>query len=131
MILQYKGFNNVWIYEEAEIISYSVVYVGDITAQYREDGSAYKDSNAKSEDEYSEFCLKLVSKMHKQVDKKIIEETHFPDEIVYHVDVPFNQLENVTVVSMRGKNKYVTRVFENGGGVYLLNGTGQTVQRLA
>ena len=67
--------------------------------------------------------------MHKAVDRLIREETHCSDEIVYHIDKPFDQMENVTVVTLNDKNKNVTRVFESG--VYLLNSKGQTVQKLA
>lgn len=35
MVLQYKGFNNNWIYEEAEVITSAVVWVGKETRAYR------------------------------------------------------------------------------------------------
>ena len=34
MILQYKGFNNNWVYEEAEVITSAVVWVGKETCDY-------------------------------------------------------------------------------------------------
>lgn len=119
MILEYKGFNNNWIYEEAEIITYAVVWVGKETQKYREGGLKYK----------TESDLAYVKEMHEAVDNLIKEETHCSDEIIYHIDKPFEQMENVTVVTLSDKNKYITRVFENG--VYLLNSKGQTVQKLA
>lgn len=117
MILQYKGFNNNWTYEEADTITYAVVYVGEVTRKYRCDRS--NDSDA----------LKRAKMMHDEVDKLIDQETHCGDEIVYHIDKPFSEMENVTVVMLRDRNKNITRVFDSG--VYLLNNKGQTVQRLA
>ena len=42
MILQYKGFNNTWVYEEAEIITSAVVWVGKETRDYRKGGVRYE-----------------------------------------------------------------------------------------
>ena len=124
MILQYKGFNNNWIYEEADTITSAVVWVGKETRDYREDGVKYKQKQKLNQDD-----LAYAEELHKAVDKLIMEETHCADEIVYHIDNPFNEMENVVVITLRDRNKYVTRVFEDG--VYLLNGKGQTVQKLA
>lgn len=118
MILQYKGFNNNWTYEEAETITYAVVYVGEITSKYKSDRS--EDRNE---------ALKRAKIMHDEVDKLIEQETHCGDDIIYHIDKPFSEMGNVTVVMLRDKNKNITRVFD--AGVYLLNNKGQTVQRLA
>ena len=63
------------------------------------------------------------------VDRLIREETHCGDEIVYHIDKPFDQMDNVIVVTLNDKNKNITYVFESG--VFLLNSKGQTVQKLA
>jgi hypothetical protein len=38
MILQYKGFNNNWVYEEADTIASAVVWVGKETRDYRKGG---------------------------------------------------------------------------------------------
>ena len=118
MILQYKGFNNNWTYEEADTITYAVVGIVEVTKKYRRDGSTD-----------SEYELKRVKMMHDDVDKFIDQETHCGDEIIYHIDKPFSEMDNVTVVMLRDKNKNITRVFDKG--VYLLNNKGQTVQRLA
>lgn len=124
MILQYKGFNNNWVYEEAEIITSAVVWVGKETHDYRKGGVRYEKKKDSDQDD-----LAYVKEMHDAVDKLIKEETHCSDEISYHIDKPFDQMENVTVVTLTDKNKYITRVFECG--VYLLNSKGQTVQKLA
>lgn len=132
MILQYKGFNNNWVYEEAETVTYAVVWVGKETRDYREGGERYKRKYSK---EYikgltpEEIDLAYVTEMHKAVDRLIQKETCCADEIAYHIDKPFEQMENVTVVTLSDKNKYITRVFDSG--VYLLNSKGQTVQKLA
>lgn len=130
MVLQYKGFNNNWIYEEAETVTSAVVWVGKETRDYRKGGIRYekKYENLHGR-EIGEVDLSYVKEMHDAVDRLIKEETHCGDEIVYHIDKPFDQMENVTVVTLNDKNKNVTRVFESG--VYLLNGKGQTIQKLA
>ena len=137
MILQYKGFNNNWVYEEAEVITSAVVWVGKETRDYRKGGvryekkysELYKDGKTPEQSDLNKVDLDYVAEMHKAVDRLIREETHCGDEIVYHIDKPFDQMENVTVVTLNDKNKNVTRVFESG--VYLLNSKGQTVQKLA
>ena len=130
MILQYKGFNNNWVYEEAEVITSAMVWVGKETRDYRRGGIRYekKYENLHGR-EIGEADLAYVKEIHEAVDRLIREETHCGDEIVYHIDKPFDQMENVTVVTLNDKNKNVTRVFESG--VYLLNSKGQTVQKLA
>lgn len=137
MVLQYKGFNNNWIYEEAEVITSAVVWVGKETCAYRKGGvryekkysELYKNGKTPDQSDLNKVDLDYVAEMHKAVDRLIREETHCGDEIVYHIDKPFDQMENVTVVTLNDKNKNVTRVFESG--VYLLNSKGQTVQKLA
>lgn len=130
MVLQYKGFNNNWVYEEAETVTSAVVWVGKETRDYRKGGirheKKYENLHGR---EVGEVDLSYVKEMHEAVDRLIKEETHCGDEIVYHIDKPFDQMENVTVVTLNDKNKNVTRVFESG--VYLLNGKGQTIQKLA
>lgn len=157
MILQYKGFNNNWCYEEANTITWANVWVGKETREYREDSQRYiaclksrKDFYLKRQaqcrgrkfesTEYQEFLrakqdfdeasLKYVKEMHQAVDRLIKGETHCSDDIVYLIgNTPFDQLENVCVVMLRDKNKDVTYVFEKG--VYILNNSGTTVQRIA
>ena len=124
MILQYKGYNNNWVYEEAETVTWAVVWVGKETRDYRKGGIRYEKKKERNQDD-----LAFSKEMHEAVDRLIKEETHCSDEIVYHNNGSFDQMENVTVVMLNDKNKNVTRVFESG--VYLLNSKGQTVQKLA
>lgn len=136
MILQYKGFNNVWCYEEAETISFANVYIGDITRKYSRDGELYKETKRKIREQYGDdidrdgLTLKLCSDEREEINNAIIEETHCINDIVYHIDGELADVRNVCVVMLHDKNKYVgTRVFTEG--VYLLNNRGQTVQKLA
>lgn len=117
MILQYKGFNNNWCYEEADTITSAVVYVGEVAESYRKRKNEYKDE------------IQYADEVYKEVSEFIIKETCCETDIAYHIDKRLDQLGNVVVVTLRDRNKNVTRVFENG--VYLLNNSGQTVQRLA
>lgn len=132
MILQYKGFNNNWCYEEAETITQATVWVGKETRDYRNGGERHK---MKYLPEYTqgrsneEVDLNYVKEMHEAVDRLIRKETGCSGEIVYHIDKPFEEMENVTVVTLNDRGKDITRVFDNS--VYLLNSKGQTVQRLA
>lgn len=123
MILQYKGFNNNWVYEEADTITSAVVWVGKVTHDYRKDGVKYEQKQKLNQDN-----LTYMNELSKAIDKLIIEETHCNEEIVYHINKPFEEMENVVVITLNDRNKGVTRVFEEG--VYLLNDKGQTVQRL-
>lgn len=117
MILQYKGFNNNWCYEEADTITSAVVYVGEVAESYRKKKNEYKDE------------ILYADEVSKAVHELIIRETCCEDNIAFHTGNPLDQLGNVVVVTLNDRNKNVTRVFENG--VYLLNSSGQTVQRLA
>ena len=137
MVLQYKGFNNNWVYEEAEVITSAVVWVGKETRDYRKGGiryekkyeELYKDGKTPEQSDLNKVDLDYVAEMHKAVDSLIQDETHCGDEIVYHIDKPFDQMENVIVVTLNDKNKNITYVFESG--VFLLNSKGQTIQKLA
>ena len=117
MILQYKGFNNNWCYEEAETIVHAKVSVADVIQKYKNDFTKDKDT------------LSFVKGLQEVVDKFIQNETQCSNEIVYHITNPFDEMKNVDVVTLEDKNKQVTYVFENS--VYLLNSRGQTVQKLA
>lgn len=134
MILQYKGFNNNWCYEEAETIIAANVWIGKVTKDHRIDGAKYKAylgdlQKCISKEEKEALYLKHVKEVNDEVDKFIKKETNCCDDIVYFIDGRFDNMENVTVVTLKDKNKAVTYVF--GGGVYLLNNRGQTVQKLA
>ena len=124
MILQYKGFNNNWCFEEADIITSATVWVGKETRGYRKGGVRYEQKQKLNQDD-----LAYVKELHDAVNRLIMEETHCSDEIIYHIDKHFDEMENVVVVTLSDRNKNITRVFESG--VYLLNSKGQTVQKLA
>lgn len=139
MILQYKGFNNNWCYEEANSIVWANVWVGKETRDYRSGGCRFdlfekemqKHRGIKEEkDFYASKKLTYVNEMHNAVNKLIQKETNCSDEIIYLVgEKSFDQLENVCVVTLKDKTKYITYVFESG--VYILNNSGGTVQKIA
>ena len=133
MILQYKGFNNNWVYEEADTITYATVWVGKETREYREGSNRHKNKYENLHGrEIAEADLAYAKEMHEAVDRLIKKETHCCDDITYHIaPTRFDEMENVVVVTLQDKHKYVTRVFNPDGGVYLLNSRGQTVQKLA
>lgn len=135
MILQYKGFNNNWTYEEAETITYAVVWAGKETRDYREGGvryaHKYSNENMRGRSK-EEVDLAYTKELHNAVDKIIKNETGFDGDIVYHLgEARFDDLENAVVVMLKDKNKNIARVFNQGNGVYMLNSKGQTVQRLS
>lgn len=134
MILQYKGFNNNWCYEEAETIIFATVWVGKETRDYRDGGKRSKIQaeelqNCNSEEEKDSLKLKYVKELHDAVNRLIKKETNCYDDIVYHINGCFDKMENISVVTLQDKNKAITYVFDQG--VYLLNNRGQTVQRIA
>lgn len=133
MILKYKGYNENWVYEEADIVSHATVFVGKETRDYRKDGIRYNlfysPEQTQGRDKYK-ADLSYTKEMHEAVDRLIKNETQCSDDIIYHIDNPFDQLENVVVVILRDKNKNTTYVFERGRGIYILNNNGQTVQRI-
>lgn len=136
MILQYKGFNNNWCYTEAETIVWANVWVGKETRDYRENGTRWELhqkelGNCKTTEEKQSLMLKYAREMHNAVDKLIQKETNCYNDIIYHIDGKFDEMENVCVVSLKDKNQAVpvTHVFNNG--VYILNNHGQTVQKIS
>lgn len=142
MILQYRGFNNNWCFEEAETIIYANVLVGKETRDYRENGERWQIHQeelkkcADSKEEY-ELKLKFVQEIHNAVDKLIKKETNCSNDIIYNIDCPFVEMESVCVVTLKDKSQIITRVFNIADmsdkyhkDVYLLNNRGQTVQRL-
>lgn len=134
MILQYQGFKNNWCYEEADTIVFAKVWVGKETRDYRQGGTRHKMhteelKKCNSEKERDSLKLKYVQDMQDAVNKLIKEETNCYDDIVYHTEGRFDEMENVAIVTLMDKNKMVTYVFDDG--VYLLNSRGQTVRRIA
>lgn len=117
MILQYKGFNNNWVYEEARSITKANINVGVVIYSYKEttlnelnDAHYYKD-------------------MYKSVEKYIKKETHCSDEIIFHINCNFKELQNVSVITLNDVSKKVTYVFNSDA--YLLNREGQIICKLA
>lgn len=113
MILQYKGLKDVWCYEYAETISFSNIYIGDII------------------DKYNRFCDNNIEKLkaiHNEIDILIKQETDACEEIIYHIDNVMN-VENICVVTLQDKNKYVSKVFDKA--VYLLNDKGEKIKQLS
>ena len=133
MILQYKGFNNVWCYEEAETICFANVWVGKETKDYREGGVRYRlyeeSRNKARGSDRADVDSKYTQELHDAVDKLITRETHCSDNITYHINGNFDELDNVCVVTLIDKEKYKTHVFEKGA--YLLNNNGHTVQHIS
>ena len=130
MILQFKGFNNNWSYEEADIITYAYLNVDETTKKYR--GNTH--SNFKTEEDEYNWNLNRSKEMHDAVDDYICRQTNAAN-IIYSIgELPFSEMTNILVVMLDDKNKHITRVFDTRNAdtsVYLLNGKGQTVQKLA
>ena len=97
--------------------------------QYKVVYTGVKSDKTPEKSDLDKADLDYIAEMHEAVDRLIREETHCGDEIVYHIDKPFDQMDNVIVVTLNDKNKNITYVFESG--VFLLNSKGQTVQKLA
>lgn len=137
MILQYKGFNHNWVYEEAETIISAKVWVGKETRDYRKGGQRYENKyaelyrNCKNPEsiDIEKVDSDYIEEMYKAVNRLIQKETGCSDEIIYHITEILSQIEYLTIVTLKDKNKYITYAFNND--VYLLNGKGQTVQKLA
>lgn len=130
MILQFKGINNNWSYEEADIITYAYINVGEITKNYR----GNKRPNFRTQEDEYDWNLNRSKEMHDAVDDYICRQTNAAN-IIYNIgELPFSEMNNVLVVMLDDKNKHITRVFNTTNAdtsVYLLNGKGQTVQKLA
>lgn len=118
MILQYKGYKNNWCYEEANTITFSTVYLGDVISDIH---CTNKFENSLEEAQY----------VQKIVDEYILKETGCTN-IVYNIgDTKFVDMKNVYVVNLSGDGrdeKYITYVFTKG--VYLLNNSGKTIQKI-
>ena len=125
MILQYKDFKNNWHMEEARQISWGKVNVEKETRDYRLDGERYKYKLVNSQSDES-----FVKEMHKAVDKLIRQEIGISNniDIIYHINCPFSQMENVSVVVLKNNDFDVAYVFDKT--VYILNSEGKTVQRV-
>lgn len=77
MVLKYKGFNNNWVYEEAEVITSAVVWIGKKTRAYRKGGvryekkysELYKDGKTPEQSDLNKVDLDYVAEMHKAFEK--------------------------------------------------------------
>lgn len=130
MILQYKGFNNNWAFEEAEEITYAYLNVDEVTKKYRGDNRP----NFEIEKEEQDWALNRVREMQLAVDDYICRKTNAAN-IIYNIgDLPFSEMTTIAVVMLDDKNKHITRVFDKSdsstASVYLLNGKGQTVYKI-
>ena len=130
MILQFKGINNTWSYEEADIITYTYLNVDEIIKKYR----GNTRPNFKTEEDEYNWNLNRSKEMHDETDDYICRQTNAAN-IIYNIgELPFSEMTNILVVMLDDKNKHITRVFDTTNAdtsVYLLNGKGQTVQKLA
>lgn len=112
MILQYKGFKNNWVYEEAESIAISTV---EITKTRIDIGE--KDS------------LHQMESVRKTIEKEISDATQCSD-FVYIIDKPIFELGYVKVAILAEQNKHLAYVFDVNKEAYLLNNNGGTVRRI-
>lgn len=114
MILQFRGFDKNWVYEEAESIAISSPV--KISGKREYDGKDIELSEAK---ELSE-----------KIDQEIREATS-GSNIVYLTGKPVYQLGYVKVAILYTKNSLdTTYVFDVDREVYLLNGNGKTVRKV-
>lgn len=113
MILQYKGYNDSWVYEDAEKIAVSTVEItiAQITA------------------EDAEEQLLEIRKISEQIEEEIIAETHCAN-ITYLTDIPLWRCGCVNVVTLSDRGKERTYVFDMDKEVYLLSNDGKTVRKV-
>lgn len=132
MVLQYKGFNNNWCYEEANTIIWANVKVDSVLSAFRIGGEKYKQKKIdidNSENHAREVDLKYSKDMLDFLNKYIIQETHCSDNIIYLIgDKAFTEMTDVCVVSLKDEDKWVTYVLNKDA--YLLNKFGNTVQKI-
>lgn len=113
MILQYRGFNENWTYEEADSITTATVAI--TKAEIHEDDS----------DKELEKIRYFAEQIHKE-----IQEATKCNNMVFITDKPLYSLGYVKLAILREKNKEVTYVFDAFKEVYLLSNSGKTVKRL-
>lgn len=123
MILQYKGYNNVWCYEEARHINWANVELVTVSEKFEK---RFNEAHT-PEDE-----LQLISDHHKAIYNKICDDTHCDFESINDMTIgSLRDLNNVCIVNLGDRDVNTTYIFEQGRGVYILNSRGQTVQRIA
>lgn len=114
MILQYKGFNNNWTYEEANQITVSTAEI----------------SIAEIEKSNPEQSLKVIRDISEKIEEEIVSQTHAGAEIIYLTNKPIYRCGTVNVVILSDKNKEVTYVFDTEQEAYLLNNAGKTIRKI-
>ena len=112
MILQYKGFKDNWVYEEAESIAISTVEITKVKFD------TYKKDN-----------LHEMESVRRTIDKEISDATQCSD-IVYIINKPIFELGYVKVAILTEQNKRLAYVFDVNREAYLLNNSGKTVRRI-
>lgn len=111
MILQYRGFNNNWIFEESKSIGYTKINLNDFLGI---------PENRKTED-----GIEGIKNTIEKIEKIIISETGTEAHIVYYVgNTNFIDLELISVVMLIG----VTYVINSEA--YLLNDLGKTIVKI-
>lgn len=108
MILQYKGYNENWVFVEAENITWCVCNVRNIINTYE-----VKYGLSRCYDELKAF---------------LITETHCSDNISFILNEHMlHELDNIHVITLHDSSKYITYVLVDGG--YLLNENGKTIMK--
>lgn len=113
MILQYKGYNASWVYEDAEKIALSTVEI----------------SIADIKEQDTEKQLLEIRKISELIEEEIITATSCTN-IVYLTDVPLWRCGCVYVVVLSDRGKERTYVFDMDKEVYLLSNDGKTVRKV-
>lgn len=113
MILQYKGYNDSWVYEDADKIAVSTTEI----------------SIAKITEENAEKQLEEIRKISEQIEEEIIAATHCIN-ITYLTDMPLWRCGCVNVVTFSDAGKERTYVFDMDKEVYLLSNDGKTVRKM-
>lgn len=113
MILQYKGYNDSWVYEDAEKIVVSTVEI----------------SIAHITEENAEKQLEEIRKISEQIEGEIIADTSCTN-ITYLTEPPLWRCGCVSVVMLSDKGKERTYVFDMDKEVYLLSNDGKTVRKV-
>ncbi len=117
MILNYRGSHDNWTLEEADVISHCVVSIKDVREIIKR---SEKYQCAKDADHAHKILFGCICDF-------IREETDCAEEMTWHGLIDINDGNNFIVVTL---DKTRTRVFSLGSGVYILNASGKTVQKL-
>lgn len=113
MILQYKGYNDSWVYEESDKIAIATteITIAQITAEDIEEQ------------------LLEIRKISERIEEEIIAATSCTN-ITYLTEPPLWRCGCVNVVMLSDKGKERTYVLDMDKEVYLLSNDGKTVRRV-